>query len=75
MQTAEIINKSQLFICCDGGLMHAANALQTPILALYAKLTPQMQLTDKIVSFSLFDDEDVNNIKVSAIVEEYLKIH
>ena len=73
MQTAEIINKSQLLICCDGGLMHAANALKTPILPLFAKLTPQMQLTDSIVSFSLFDGQDVNNIKVNAILTEYSK--
>jgi ADP-heptose:LPS heptosyltransferase len=72
-QTAEIINQSQLLICCDGGLMHAANALKTPILAIFARLKPQMQLTDSIVSFSLFDNEDVNNINVSAILEEYSK--
>ena len=73
-QTAEIINKSKFLICCDGGLMHAANALKTPILPLFARLTPQMQLTDVITSFSLFDDEDVNNIEVSSILAQYRKI-
>ena len=73
-QTAEIINKSKFLICCDGGLMHAANALKTPILPLFARLTPQMQLTDNIISFSLFDDEDVNNIEVSSILAQYIKL-
>ena len=73
-QTAAIINKSRFLICCDGGLMHAANALKTPILPLFARLTPQMQLTDVITSFSLFDDEDVNNIEVSSILSQYRKL-
>ena len=73
-QTAAIINKSRFLICCDGGLMHAANALKTPILPLFARLTPQMQLTDNIISFSLFDDEDVNNIEVNSILAQYIKL-
>jgi heptosyltransferase-2 len=73
IQTAEIINQSQLLICCDGGLMHAANSVNTPVLALFARLTPQMQLTDNIVSFSLFDEDDVNNIDENAILVEYSK--
>lgn len=73
MQTAEIINKSQLLICCDGGLMHAANALGTPILTMFARLTPDMQLTESIISFSLFDKSDVNNISPGEIIKEYSK--
>jgi len=73
-QTAEIIKKSKFLICCDGGLMHAANALKTPILPLFARLTPQMQLTENIVSFSLFDHEDVNNIDVNSILDQYKKL-
>ena len=54
--------------------MHAANALKTPILPLFARLTPQMQLTDNIISCSLFDDEDVNNIEVKSILAQYIKL-
>jgi ADP-heptose:LPS heptosyltransferase len=71
MQTAEIINKSKLLICCDGGLMHAANSSHTPILPLFARLTPAMQLTDCIISFSLYDKEDVNNIEVKNILKSF----
>jgi len=72
-QTAQIIKKSQVLLCCDGGLMHAANAVNTPIVSLFAKLTPTMQLTENIVSFALFNATDVNNISVKSIVEEYSK--
>jgi len=72
-QTAQIIKKSQVLLCCDGGLMHAANAVNTPIVSLFARLTPTMQLTDNIVSFSIYDSTDVNNITVKNILEEYSK--
>ena len=72
-QTAQIIKKSQVLLCCDGGLMHAANAVNTPIVSLFARLTPTMQLTDSIVSFSIYDSTDVNNITVKNILEEYSK--
>ena len=72
-QTAQIIKKSQVLLCCDGGLMHAANAVKTPIVSLFARLTPTMQLTDNIVSFSIYDLTDVNNITVKNILEEYSK--
>ena len=72
-QTAQIIKKSQVLLCCDGGLMHAANAVNTPIVSLFARLTPTMQLTDNIVSFSMYDLTDVNNITVKNILEEYSK--
>ena len=71
MQTAEIINKSKLLICCDGGLMHAANSSHTPILPLFARLTPIMQLTDCIRSYNLYDKNDVNKIEVKSILQSY----
>ena len=70
-QTAQIISKAQMLLCCDGGLMHAANALNTPIIPLFARLTPAMQLTDAILSFPLFDEENVNNIAVEKVFEKY----
>ena len=66
-QTAEIINKASILLCCDGGLMHAANAVNTPIVPLLARLNEQMQLTDSICSFAVFDELDVNNIDINNI--------
>ena len=73
-QTSEIIKKSQILICCDGGLMHAANSVNTPNIALFARLTPQMQLTEKITCFSIYDRNDVNNIEVSDVLQKYTAI-
>jgi len=70
-QTAQIIKQAQILLCCDGGLMHASNAVNTPIIPLFARLTPQMQLTDAIHAFPLFDKSDVNNIPVKKILEKY----
>ena len=70
-QTAEIISRAKILLCCDGGLMHSANAVNTTILALFARLTEEMQLTESISSFSLFDKDDVNNILVEDILNKY----
>jgi len=70
-QTAQIIKRSQILLCCDGGLMHAANAVNTPVVSLFARLTPKMQLTDTLHAFPLFDESDVNNISVEAVLEKY----
>ncbi len=70
-QTAEIISKAQILLCCDGGLMHSANAVDTPIVALFARLTKEMQLTKSNSSFSIFDKDNVNNISVEDILKKY----
>ena len=70
-QTAEIISKAQILFCCDGGLMHSANAVNTPTLALLARLTKEMQLTKSNSSFSIFDKDNVNNITVEDILKKY----
>ena len=70
-QTAEIINQAKLLICCDGGLMHAANAVETPIIPLFARLQEQMQLTSSIKAFPIFDPTNVNNILAKDIIQKY----
>jgi len=72
-QTAMIVKQGDIVLCCDGGLMHAANAMGTIIVPLFARLSPKMQLTDSINAFPLFDEENVNNILVENIFEEYYK--
>jgi ADP-heptose:LPS heptosyltransferase len=69
-QTAEIIKNSQLLLCCDGGLMHSANAVSTPIVPLFARLTSEMQLTKSNCAFSLFDKKNVNNIPVNDVLQK-----
>ena len=61
-QTAEVINRARLLLCCDGGLMHAANSVDTPIVAIFARLSSEMQLTESIQFTSVYDEVNVNNI-------------
>jgi heptosyltransferase-2 len=70
-QTAEIINQARILFCCDGGLMHSANAVKTPIISLFSRLDANMQLTESICAFPLFDKRDVNNILVEDILQKY----
>jgi heptosyltransferase-2 len=70
-QTTEIINQAKILFCCDGGLMHSANAVKTPIISLFARLEANMQLTESICAFPLFDKRDVNNILVEDILQKY----
>ena len=73
-QTAQIINKSILLICADGGLMHAANAVRTPVLGLFHELDPSVRLVKSNRSFGLMDKLCIDNISIKSIVTkvEYL---
>lgn len=70
-QTAEIICKAKLVVCCDGGLMHAANAFGVSSVVLLAKLNQEMQLTKANNSFPIYDNSNVNNISIDKIINYY----
>ena len=70
-QTAEIIHQSKLVFCCDGGLMHVANAFGAPSVVLLAKLNQEMQLTDANNCFPIYDKTNVNNISIDKIIRKY----
>tara|TARA_B100000795_G_scaffold129265_1_gene96344 strand:- start:3677 stop:4795 length:1119 start_codon:yes stop_codon:yes gene_type:complete len=67
-QTTEIMNQAKYIVCCDGGLMHAANSIGAISVALLSKLNSDMQLTSANKCFSLYDDSNVNNISIDIIV-------
>lgn len=70
-QTAQIICQAKILLCCDGGLMHSANAVNTVIVSLFARLDRDMQLTDSNCAFSLFDKTDVNNISYKEVLKKF----
>lgn len=72
-QTVEVINNSEILLCCDGGLMHAANAVNANVVSLFARLNADILLTENCISFNLYDRYDVNNIPVTDIVNKYSK--
>lgn len=70
-QSVEVINRSILTICCDGGLFHGATAVEANIIALLARLTPEMLSTDRAKISYIYDKSNVNNIPVDSILEKY----
>jgi len=72
-QTASVIKDSQILLCCDGGLMHAANAVGTPIVPLFARLTPEMQLTPSIIAFPSYSETNVKEISAKCVLNQYDK--
>jgi ADP-heptose:LPS heptosyltransferase len=73
-QSAGVIKKSKVVFCCDGGLMHAANAVNTKNISLFARLTPEMLITKKADTIQLYDNMDVNNISSEAVFLKYCEI-
>ncbi len=69
-QTAQIIKKSKMLVCCDGGLLHAANAVQTPFVGLFYSIEPMARLIKSNPSLVLFDKKNINNISVDDIIEK-----
>ena len=51
--------------------MHSANAVDTTIIPLFARLSEEMQLTECNHSFPLFDKTDVNNILFEDILQKF----
>jgi len=70
-ETAKIISKSKIFMGCDGGLMHVANCFKRLLVPLFARLDPKMQLTESMLAFPVYDQNDVNNISIDAIIESF----
>ena len=70
-ETAKIISKSNIFIGCDGGLMHVANCFERILVPLFARLEPKMQLTKTIIAYSEYDKDNVSNISVDAIIRNF----
>ena len=69
-QSAQIIKKSTLLICADGGLLHAANAVGTPVVGLFYYINPQVRLITLNKSYGLVDKNNINNISINKIVEK-----
>jgi len=73
-QSARVIQKSQALICADGGLLHAANAVNTPIVGLFYYIDPLVRLLDSNPSFGLVDKENINNISIEDIIEKFDRV-
>ena len=73
-ETAILIRKSTSVICCDGGLLHVANALSKPVVSLFGEIEPYMRHTATDIHESLYDEKSVNNITPESVYFAYLKL-
>lgn len=69
LDTAAIIQQCALLICADGGLLHVANAVNTPTLSLFAQEYPELRYVAEDSYQALRAEEDVNQILPENIVE------
>jgi heptosyltransferase-2 len=69
-QTAQVISRATMLICADGGLLHAANAVATPIVGLFHEVDPCARLVEANKSFGLMNKENINNINVIDIIKK-----
>ena len=70
-QTVEIISRSKMLLCCDGGLLHGANSTDVKMLVLFASVKPELRLTQTERISTLYDKDNVNNIRVDDIFEKF----
>lgn len=71
-ETAHIIKQSNLLICADSGLLHIANAVNTPVLALFAgAIVPEIRMTGFKNSKALYHSESVNRIAPEKILSAF----
>jgi ADP-heptose:LPS heptosyltransferase len=70
-QTVEVIRRSKITLCCDGGLLHGAVALDANVLALFARLRPEILLTKNNFCHNIYNDSNVNNISPDTILSKY----
>ena len=70
-QSVEVVSRSEVLLCCDGGLMHAANGVKVNSVTLFARLKPEMLTTNSTNFFNLFDSDDVNNIPIQDVIGKY----
>jgi heptosyltransferase II len=74
MQTAFVLSKSRALITNDSGIMHLADLLDVPLVALFSPTTPQHVGPVQSNAVTLKDPENIANIKVAEILDGFKKL-
>ncbi|MBF0196388.1 MAG: hypothetical protein HQL32_01695 [Planctomycetes bacterium] len=73
-QTAGIIGQAELLVCCDGGLMHIAHALNTPTIALFTKpYLPEYRITSSQKNITSYLEANLADIQPQELANKILK--
>ena len=70
-QTIEVARRSKVLLCCDGGIMHGANAVGANSIVLFARLTPEMLTTSSTEIHQIFDKKNVNQIEYTEVLKKF----
>ena len=74
-ETAHIIKQSNLLICTDSGLLHIANAVNTPVLALFAgPISTEIRMTGFKNLKALYHSKSVEQIAPEKILSAFDEI-
>jgi heptosyltransferase-2 len=69
----EIVRRSRLVVCTDGGLLHLANAAQVPTVSLFnERIDPSYRLTPANRSIALYIATKVSDIAPDAVADAVL---
>lgn len=69
LQSREVIQRSVLYIGCDGGLMHVAHTTSSPTISLFSKEPSYLRLTEQCHSTPLQSINNVNLIDATQIMD------
>ncbi|MCP3924797.1 MAG: glycosyltransferase family 9 protein [Desulfobacterales bacterium] len=73
-ETAEVLRRSKLMICADGGLLHLTNSMGTPVIGLFAGgVFPEMRMSGLKNSKGLYSENNVSEISPEEIINEFKK--
>jgi len=70
-QSVEVVRRAKVLLCCDGGMMHGANAIGANSVILFARLAPEMLTTISTETYNLYDKKDVNLINYKEVLNKF----
>lgn len=73
-QAVQTIDRGELFLGPDGGLMHVAEALSKPGLCLFSRLLPEWCLLPGSRLQTLYTDDVMDAIPQEQILERFLAV-
>jgi hypothetical protein len=71
---AEVLARAELLLCADGGLMHVANAVSTPVVALLAQFVlPELRFCAANRATTLYASDQVSSITPESVADAVMR--
>ena len=73
-ETFDVLKKSKIIVCADGGLMHMAQAVNLPAIALFSDdIHPLMRFSESYKATAIHAKKNVSDISSSLIADELVR--